>query len=75
MAPSEIALCFDLIKPKLTWEEKAEQLLDVMKNYYCMRVFFKDITEISGEVCEFIYKKKLLPKDDTFWTEPKVHSL
>ena len=46
-----------------------------MKNYYCMRVFFKDFQEISTEISEYVYKKKLLPKDDLFWVEPKIHSL
>ena len=40
-----------------------------------MRVFFKDIQEISPEISEYIYKKKLLPKDDTFWSDPKIPSL
>jgi hypothetical protein len=46
-----------------------------MKNYYCMRVFFKDVHDISPEISDYIFKKKLLPKDDGFWTEPKILSL
>ena len=26
-----------------TWEEKAMQMLDILREYYCMSVFFDDI--------------------------------
>lgn len=40
-----------------------------------MRVFFKDANEISPEISDYIYKKKLLSNDNGFWTEPKLYSL
>jgi hypothetical protein len=37
-----------------------------------MQVFFKSI---QPEISEFIFKKKFLPKEDTFWQDASVPSL
>ena len=50
-----------------TWESKADELMRVLKSYYCMQIFFDK--EQVDPLTEFIFKKKLLPKEDWFAEE------
>ena len=43
----------------MTWQEKAKQLMEVIKQYYCMQVFFEK-DGISQELSEYIIKQKYL---------------
>jgi hypothetical protein len=40
MAPRESALCDVLGEEAETWEDKALHMLDIIKNYQCIEVFF-----------------------------------
>jgi hypothetical protein len=60
-APGEIAYCFDLLDPKVTWQEKAIQFLEVIQNYFCMNVFFGD--GLESDVIDFMIARNIMSKD------------
>jgi len=40
MAPNERPICDELADNTPTWEDKAAQLLDILRYFYCLKMFF-----------------------------------
>ncbi|CDW79536.1 dna binding and zinc-finger domain-containing protein [Stylonychia lemnae] len=58
MAPSERPVCDELADNTPTWEDKAIQMLDILRDYYCLGMFFDD-SKLSQEQKDQLIKKKL----------------
>lgn len=63
MAPNERPICDELADNTPTWEDKAIQMLDILKEYYCMMTFFDKIN-LSQEQKMNLQKRKQLEMDE-----------
>jgi hypothetical protein len=69
MAPFEKPICEELMYSTPTWQAKAIQALDIIRNYYCCKVFFVK-NGISEKIARFASQSRLLAPD--FWQFPEI---
>lgn len=62
MSPKESPLCLKLLKKEDSWQAKAKKLMQVLKSCYCVQIIY-DRECISQDLSDFIFRKKLMPKD------------
>ena len=63
MAPKERPICDSLADNTATWEEKAMEMLDILREYYCMRTFYTQV-ELNEEQKEQMKKKKVMDESE-----------
>lgn len=59
MAPNERPICDELGDNLPTWEDKACQMLAILKYWYCFRQFFTQV-KLTPEQKETLQKKKFI---------------
>lgn len=62
MAPGENPICLDLLTPKLTWQEKASQILDMIRKYYCVQTFWEESENLPASVLDCINETRAIPE-------------
>jgi hypothetical protein len=64
MAPKEAPVCDVLGENLETWEDKALHMLDIIKDYQCISIFYDPLI-LSDEQKQLVLKRLKKPEDDT----------